>query len=66
MAEARAFWIEAPGRGGIRRESLAPPRDGDVSVRALASAVSRGTEALVFTGRVPPSQYQAMRCPFQA
>ena len=29
------------------------------------SAVSRGTEALVFSGRVPPSQYRAMRCPFQ-
>ncbi|HKW54356.1 MAG TPA: zinc-binding alcohol dehydrogenase, partial [Stellaceae bacterium] len=25
----------------------------------------RGTENLVFAGRVPPSQYRAMRCPFQ-
>ena len=36
---------------------------GDVLVRTLASGVSRGTEALVFAGRVPPSQYQAMRAP---
>jgi threonine dehydrogenase-like Zn-dependent dehydrogenase len=37
-----------------------------VLVRALASGVSRGTESLVFMGRVPASQYRAMRCPFQA
>ncbi len=34
-------------------------------VRATCSAVSRGTEVLVFAGRVPPSQFKAMRCPFQ-
>jgi threonine dehydrogenase-like Zn-dependent dehydrogenase len=66
MAEARAYWLEAPGRGAIRSETLAPPGTGEVLVRALASAVSRGTETLVFQGRVPASQYRAMRCPFQA
>lgn len=65
MAEARAFWLEAPGRGELRREELRAPRADEVLVRAAVSAVSRGTEALVFQGRVPPSQYQAMRCPFQ-
>ncbi|MFE0137375.1 zinc-binding alcohol dehydrogenase [Streptomyces sp. NPDC059037] len=34
-------------------------------VRTLYSAVSRGTESLVFHGRVPTSQYAAMRAPFQ-
>ncbi|HET9018058.1 MAG TPA: zinc-binding alcohol dehydrogenase, partial [Acetobacteraceae bacterium] len=34
-----------------------------VLVRTLASGISRGTEAIVFQGRVPPSQYQAMRAP---
>lgn len=34
-------------------------------MRALYSGVSRGTEALVFTGGVPPSQRRAMRAPFQ-
>lgn len=66
MREARAFWLEAPGRGAIRREALRAPGDGEVLVRASVSAVSRGTEALVFAGRVPPSQYRALRCPFQA
>src|SRR5262245_30967062 len=34
-------------------------------VRTLRSGVSRGTETLVFRGGVPPSQYVAMRAPFQ-
>jgi 2-desacetyl-2-hydroxyethyl bacteriochlorophyllide A dehydrogenase len=66
VTEARAFWAVAPGRGEIRNERLAAPRPGEVRVRAVASGISRGTESLVFQGRVPPSQYKAMRCPFQA
>jgi threonine dehydrogenase-like Zn-dependent dehydrogenase len=34
-------------------------------VRAMYSAISRGTEALVFQGRVPVSEYERMRAPFQ-
>jgi 2-desacetyl-2-hydroxyethyl bacteriochlorophyllide A dehydrogenase len=63
---ARAFWIAAAGRGEIRPESLAIPSPDDVVVRALYSGISRGTEALVFEGRVPPSEFQRMRAPFQA
>ncbi|MFC5607842.1 zinc-dependent alcohol dehydrogenase [Variovorax soli] len=62
---ARACWIEAPGRAALRPVQLAAPGDGDVLVRALHSGVSRGTELLVFSGRVPPSEYQRMRAPFQ-
>jgi NADPH:quinone reductase-like Zn-dependent oxidoreductase len=62
---ARAFWIVAPGRGEIRGESL-PEVAGDlVLVRTLFSGISRGTEALVFNSRVPPSEYERMRAPFQ-
>jgi threonine dehydrogenase-like Zn-dependent dehydrogenase len=35
-------------------------------VRALYSGISRGTEALVFQGRVPRSEHERMRAPFQA
>lgn len=62
---ARQFWLESPGRGTIRRATLASPREGEVRVRARYSAISRGTESLVFRGEVPPSQYGAMRAPFQ-
>ncbi len=63
MIEARAFWTVGPGRGEVRGETLPPLGEDQVLVRTLASGVSRGTEALVFAGRVPPSQRQAMRAP---
>ena len=63
---ASAFWVASPGRGEIREETLPSPSSGDIVVRSLYSGVSRGTEALVFTGRVPPSEHARMRAPFQA
>ncbi len=60
---ARAFWMVAPGRGEIREERLDPPADNERLVRTVATGVSRGTEALVFAGRVPASQHAAMRAP---
>ena len=63
--EARAFWVASPGQGEIRHEAVAAPSDGDVLVRALYSGISRGTEALVFSGRVPESEWTRMRAPFQ-
>jgi threonine dehydrogenase-like Zn-dependent dehydrogenase len=63
---ARAFWTVGPGRGEIRDEPLRLPDLGDVVIRALYSGISRATECLVFQGRVPASEYQRMRAPFQA
>jgi len=63
--EVRAFWVTAPGRGEIRTERLAIPVDGEVVVRTVYSGVSRGTEALVFGGHVPETEWQRMRAPFQ-
>jgi threonine dehydrogenase-like Zn-dependent dehydrogenase len=63
--DARAFWVAAPGRGEIRQEPLPPAAAGEVLVRTLYSGISRGTEALVFRGRVPPSEFERMRAPFQ-
>ncbi len=64
--QARAFWVTAPGHGEIRGEELAAPSRNDVVVQALYSGISRGTEALVFGGHVPRSEWGRMRAPFQA
>ena len=64
--ETLAFWIAAPGRGELRQEAVAPPDALEASVRTLYSGVSRGTESIVFQGRVPKSEYVRMRAPFQA
>ena len=65
-ATARAFWAVMAGRGEIRSEMLPCERGEYQLVRTIVSGVSRGTEALVFDGRVPASQYQAMRAPLMA
>jgi len=62
---ANAYWLRSPGAGEIRPVPLPDVGPGEVVVRTLYSAVSRGTEALVFDGRVPPSQHETMRAPFQ-
>lgn len=66
MPEAQAFWTVAAGRGELRSGPVPDPLPGEVRVRTVASGISRGTEALVFSGRVPPSQAAVMRAPFQA
>jgi NADPH:quinone reductase-like Zn-dependent oxidoreductase len=65
QADAHAFWLRVPGVGEIRPVTLPKPGREDVLVRTLRSGVSRGTETLVFRGRVPPTEYAAMRAPFQ-
>jgi threonine dehydrogenase-like Zn-dependent dehydrogenase len=66
MAEARAFWVVAPGQGELRSERLREPGPGEILIEALASGISRGTETIVFQGRVPASQHRVMRAPHQA
>ena len=62
---ARAFWSSGRGTGEIRTVALPEPGAGDVLVRTLVSAVSRGTESLVWDGRVPDASRDVMRAPFQ-
>lgn len=52
--EARSLWFAAPRVPEIRRERISPPASGEVLVRATASAISQGTEMLVYRGEVPP------------
>lgn len=59
----QALWYTGPGRAEIREEQITPPAEGEVRVRALFGALSRGTEALVAAGRVPADEYERMRAP---
>lgn len=63
---SQALWYAAPGKAELREERLPPLSPGALRVRALYGAISRGTEALVFNGRVPQSEFQRMRAPFMA
>lgn len=56
-----ALWCEGGGRAALR-----PGAEGvGVACRALFSGISRGTERLVFEGRVPETEWARMRAPFQ-
>src|SRR5258706_11726558 len=63
---AKALWYVGDGRAELREEAVAPPGSGEVRVRALFGAISRGTERLVAFGRVPVSEYERMRAPLMA
>jgi hypothetical protein len=60
---AQALWYVAAGRAEIRPEAVAAPAAGEVRLRALHGALSRGTEQLVLSGRVPESEFDRMRAP---
>jgi hypothetical protein len=61
---AEALWYVGPGRAEIRHERLGEPGPSEVRIRALYSAISRGTERLVFAGRIPETEFERMRAPF--
>jgi 2-desacetyl-2-hydroxyethyl bacteriochlorophyllide A dehydrogenase len=50
---ARSLWMAGPCRPELRTEQVPPPGDGEVRIRAVASAISQGTEMLVYRGQVP-------------
>lgn len=66
-ATSPAFWARGNGTGKIAPGQLDHAGTGQrwVEVETLYSGISRGTEALVFNGQVPESEYQRMRAPFQ-
>ncbi|MEA2779093.1 MAG: hypothetical protein QOK29_637 [Rhodospirillaceae bacterium] len=60
-----ALWTVGPGRAEIQPAAAPSPVAGSVRLRSLVSGISRGTESLVFHGRIPESEWHRMRCPFQ-
>lgn len=63
---ARALTYTSPGETILREvasQALTPACD--ARVRMLWSGISRGTERLVFEGRIPPSEFERMRAPHQ-
>lgn len=64
MAESRALWFDGPQHASILSQPLPEIKPGWCEIETLYSAVSPGTERLVFQGRVPPEVYGEMRCPY--
>lgn len=62
---ARALWIEARRKAVLRPCALREPGPDEALVATQWSAVSRGTERLVFDAGIPTSEYARMRAPMQ-
>ena len=60
---ATALWYVTRGRAELRPTALSPAGRQDAVVKTLWSGLSRGTERLVFEGRVPVAE--TMRAPLQ-
>ncbi|MBA2691530.1 MAG: zinc-binding dehydrogenase [Rubrobacter sp.] len=50
--EARAVWFDAPRSAELRPETVPLPQPGEVRIKAAFSAISHGTEMLVYRGEV--------------
>lgn len=64
-AEALALWYASARECRLNAVALPPLGPDDCLVATLWSGVSRGTERLIFEGRVPASEWDSMRAPFQ-
>jgi NADPH:quinone reductase-like Zn-dependent oxidoreductase len=62
---ALALWTIGPGEVELKPAEPGPLQPGQARARALVSGISRGTESLVFHGKVPSSERERMRCPLQ-
>ena len=51
--KGRALWFVGPRRVEVREAPLPPPGPGEVLVRSRVSAISAGTELLVYRGQAP-------------
>jgi 2-desacetyl-2-hydroxyethyl bacteriochlorophyllide A dehydrogenase len=50
----QALWFGGPGRIELRDESLPAPAEGQLLIRTLVSAISAGTELLIYRDQAPP------------
>ena len=62
---SQALWYIAPGQAELRPAPLAALQPGEARLAMLWSGISRGTERLVFSGRIPASEHDRMRAPMQ-
>ncbi|TDR89022.1 threonine dehydrogenase-like Zn-dependent dehydrogenase [Enterovirga rhinocerotis] len=61
-----ALWYPRAGEAVIRTEPLPSPKADEIRIRTLWTGLSRGTERLVFEGRVPETIALRMTAPAQA
>lgn len=61
----QALWYQSPAQAVLKKYALPDKLDDTVRVKSSFGAISRGTEALVFHGKIPEREHDRMRAPFQ-
>ncbi|MFA4916890.1 MAG: hypothetical protein WC560_09500 [Syntrophales bacterium] len=56
MMDRRALYFVGPGQVSVREEPLSLPVPGQVLVQTILSAISPGTELLIYPGQAPIDQ----------
>tara|TARA_B100001778_G_C18562745_1_gene618569 strand:- start:526 stop:1518 length:993 start_codon:yes stop_codon:yes gene_type:complete len=62
---AESFWVKKRNTSFIKRHTLSIPQKNQALIETIYSGISYGTEKIVYTGSVPKSQRNLMKCPFQ-
>ena len=61
-----SLWYTAPYQIELRNQQLPDQcRTNHLRIKALYSAISKGTERLVYSDLIPKSEWSRMQCPFQ-
>ena len=61
----QSFWIKKKNDSYIKNHIINPPNRKELLIKTVYSGISYGTEKIVYTGSVPTSQKELMRCPYQ-
>lgn len=64
-ARANRLSYKSACNAEIEECQLADFKEKNVTIKTLYSGISRGTESLVYNGKVPLSEQNRMRCPYQ-
>ena len=63
--ETESFWINKKNNSCIKKHIIDAPGKSEALIKTIYSGISYGTEKIVYTGDVPKSQRELMRCPYQ-
>ena len=61
----QSFWIKKKNNSYIKDHSINQAGKNELLIQTKYSGISYGTERVVYTGSVPDSQRELMRCPYQ-
>ena len=63
--KTKSYWVDKKNKGYFKSGKISSINSGELIVKTLFSGISYGTEKLVHSGKVPNSQKNLMKCPYQ-